>query len=100
MNNTLNGGLNEQENNFYNRHPEYLEILPEKFADQISDWNRVTRLYAKMPLQILKAAELVGGEDKMDKILAKLHEKSSKEKITWQNFLDGCGLKEEDLNVE
>lgn len=98
--NQWNELVKDQENNFYNRHPEYLEILPEKYADEISGCNRVTRLYAKMPLQILKAAELVGGEDKMDEILAKLHENSSKEKITWQDFLDGCGLKEEDLNVK
>ncbi|NSA17100.1 hypothetical protein FHU25_001060 [Clostridium saccharobutylicum] len=89
-----------QDNNFYNRHPEYLDILPEKYADEISECNEVTRLYSKMPLQILKAAELVGGEDKMDKILAKLYENSQESKITWQDFLDDCNLKEEDLNIE
>ncbi|GAA0078597.1 M1 family aminopeptidase [Clostridium sp. CTA-5] len=92
--------VKEQDNNFYNRHPEYLDILPEKYADEVSDYNRVTRLYAKMPLQILKAADLVGGEDKMNKILAKLYENSANSKITWQDFLDTCGLKEEDLNIE
>ncbi|WP_252246843.1 M1 family aminopeptidase [Clostridium sp. ZBS4] len=93
-------GSKEQDNNFYNRHPKYLKILPEKYADEIDGCNRVTRLYEKMPLQILKAAEIVGGEDKMDKILAKLYEKSEETKITWQDFLDACGLKEEDLNIE
>ncbi|NFG41335.1 hypothetical protein FC789_09115 [Clostridium botulinum] len=93
-------GAKEQNNNFYNRYPEYLDMLPEKYANEISDCNEVARLYEKMPLQILKAAELVGGEDKMDKILAKLYEKSAETKITWQDLLDACGLKEEDLNIE
>lgn len=89
-----------RENNFYNRHPEYLGILPEKYATQVSDYNITECLYSKMPLQVLKAAELVGGEDRMDEILAKLHENSSKERITWQDFLDACGLKEEELKLE
>ncbi|BCZ49168.1 membrane protein [Clostridium gelidum] len=94
-------GAYEQDNNFYNRHPEYLKILPEKYADEINGCNRVVREYEKLPLQILKASKLVGGEENMDKILGKLYENSSKTKrITWQDFLDASNLKEEDLNIE
>ncbi|WP_026886941.1 membrane protein [Clostridium beijerinckii] len=94
-------GAYEQDNNFYNRHPEYLKMLPEKYADEIKGCNRAVREYEKLPLQILKASQLVGGEENMDKILGKLYENSSKTKrISWQDFLDACNLKEEDLNVD
>lgn len=92
--------VKDRENDFYNRHPEYLNVLPEKYATRVDDYNRVGNLYSKLPLQILKAAELVGGEDKMDEILSELYKNSSKEQITWQNFLDACNLKEEDLNLD
>lgn len=114
--------VKEQKNNFYNRHPEYLSTLPEKYVDRIDGINRSTENYNKIPLQILKATELVGGEDNMDKILAKLynsvpkteqrttefvisyeeHQKNVKVKktITWRDFLDTCGLREEDLKLE
>lgn len=89
-----------ENNNFYNRHPEYLDILPEKYAAEIRGGNRTVHEYAKMPLQILKATELVGGEANMDKILAKLYEDTKTKDITWQDFLDACELKEEELKIE
>ncbi len=92
--------VKENNNNFYTRHPEYLKILPQKYVRDINGEDRTLRLYSKLPLQILKASKLVGGEDKMDKILAKLYENKSKTKITWQDFLDACGLKGEELNLE
>ncbi|WP_081098879.1 M1 family aminopeptidase [Clostridium beijerinckii] len=88
------------EKNFYYRHPEYLNLLSERYVEKVKGENRSVCLYSKLPLQILKASELVGGEDKMDEILAKLYENSSKEKISWQDFLDACNLKEEDLNLD
>lgn len=114
--------VKEQKSNFYNRHPEYLSILPEKYVDKIHGINRSTETYNKIPLQILKASELVGGEDNMDKILAKLynnvpktrqrttefvlsyeeHQKNMKvnKTIKWKDFLDACGVKEEELKIE
>ena len=86
-------------NNFYSRYPEYLDVLPEKYVNEINE-DRFIRQYSKMPLEILKAKELVGGEDNMDKILAKLYEKAKIQAISWQDFLDECNLKEEDLNIE
>lgn len=91
--------VRNQSNNFYNRHPEYLKILPEKYAANIQD-DRAVCQYAKMPLQILKATELVGGEANMDKILVKLYQNSSKVKITWKDFLNACDLKEEELKID
>lgn len=92
--------VKNSEKNFYYRHPEYLNSLSERYVEKIKGEDRSVSLYSKLPLQILEASELVGGEDKMDKILANLYENSSKEKISWQDFLDACNLKEEDLNIE
>ncbi|MCG4580940.1 M1 family aminopeptidase [Clostridium cochlearium] len=92
--------VKENNNNFYTRHPEYLNILSQRYVRNIDGNHRTVRLYSKLPLQILKAEKLVGGEDKMDKILAKLYNNKSKTKITWQDFLDACELKEEELNLE
>lgn len=48
----------------------------------------------------MKASKLVGGEDKMDKILAELYKNKSKTRITWQDFLNACELKGGELNLE
>ncbi|WP_027624094.1 M1 family aminopeptidase [Clostridium lundense] len=94
-------GVKNKNSNFYNRHPEYLDILPNKYVAHIKGINDSTDKYQEIPLKIFKAAELVGGEANMDKILAKLYEDIPKTKvITWQNFLDACGLREEELNIE
>ncbi|NFB30940.1 hypothetical protein EXM76_07425 [Clostridium botulinum] len=92
--------VKENNNNFYTRHPEYLKILPQRYVRDIDDNDRVLRQYSKLPLQILKASKLVGGEDKMDEILAKLYKNKSKTQITWQDFLNACELKGEELNLE
>ncbi len=48
----------------------------------------------------MRASKLVGGEDKMDEILAKLYKNKSKTQITWQDFLNACELKGEELKLE
>ncbi len=55
-----------------------------------------------MALKIYKAAGLVGGEEKMDAILQKLYQNSSttSQPVTWQDFLNACGLKEAQLNLD
>ncbi|MBY6799913.1 M1 family aminopeptidase [Clostridium botulinum] len=92
--------VKENNNNFYTRHPEYLKILPQRYVRDIDGNDRVLRQYSKLPLQILKASKLVGGEDKMDEILAKLYKNKSKTRITWQDFLNACELKRGELNLE
>lgn len=91
--------IKEKSDNFYIRHPEYLDVLPEKYAEAVVD-NRAVNQYSKMPLQILRASELVGGENKMDEILSNLYTKTETQSISWQDFLDACNLKEEDLNID
>ena len=89
--------------NFYVRNPEYLERLPEEKRLEVAGSLTHVRQYCEMPLKILKAEELVGGEEAMDKIL---HELFNRELdpynpyLTYQNFLDACGLEEEEVNLD
>ena len=57
---------------FYVRCPEYLERLPESVRLNISNSLSGMRQYCEMPLKILKAEQLVGGEEAMDQILNSL----------------------------
>lgn len=96
--------VDEQNRSFYNRHPEYLGLLPELYQAQIRSANKVINQYQRMPLMILKAEELVGGEDEMDEILRQMY--MAREEYNYENdfryadFLRCCGLTEEDLNLE
>ena len=56
-----------------------------------------------MPLKILKAKQLAVGEEAMDQILPDLFSRKLDPMypyLTYQEFLDACGLTEEDLNLE
>ena len=88
--------------NFYVRHPEYLEMLPEAERLRISNSLSGMRQYSEMPLKLLKAEQLVGGEDAMDQILYDLFNREIAPMypyLTYDEFLSACGLTEEDLNL-
>ena len=88
---------------FYVRCPEYLERLPESVRLNISNSLSGMRQYCEMPLKILKAEELVGGEEAMDQILNSLFNRELDPMypyLTYQEFLDACGLTEEDLSID
>ncbi len=88
--------------NFYVRNPEYLSSLPEEEQLRISNSLATMRRYSEMPLMILKAEQLAGGEDAMDQILYNLFNREldwSYPYLTYQEFLDACGLTEEDLSL-
>ena len=95
--------VDEYYNNFYIRHPEYLKCLPEKYQKTINnDLSRV-RQYCVMPLKIVKAEKLVGGESKMDEILSNIfNEEKNPEKpyLEYKDFLGACKLTKEDLELE
>lgn len=89
--------------NFYVRRPEYLEALPEAERLAISNSLSGMRQYSEMPLKILKAEELVGGEAAMDELLHGLFNRELDPMypyLTYQEFLDACGLTEEDLTLD
>ena len=88
--------------NFYVRHQEYLEMLPEAERLRISNSLSGMRQYSEMPLKLLKAEQLVGGEDAMDQILYDLFNREIDPMypyLTYDEFLSACGLTEEDLNL-
>ncbi|MDE7313211.1 MAG: hypothetical protein K2N87_16585 [Eubacterium sp.] len=94
--------VEEQDRNFYNRHPEYLEKLPEKYQTHLSQENESTNWYDRMPLMILKAEKLVGGEENMDRILQKMYADRYDYRqvgFSYEDFLDYCGLSESDLEI-
>ena len=85
------------------RCPEYLERLPEGVRLNISNSLSGMRQYCEMPLKILKAEQLVGGEEAMDQILNSLFNRELDPMypyLTYQEFLDACGLTEEDLSLD
>ena len=87
---------------FYVRNPDYLAALPEDKQLEITDDLTYVRQYCEMPLKILKAEALVGGEEAMDQILNGLFNRKLDPMypyLTYQEFLDACGLTEEDLNL-
>ena len=88
--------------NFYVRCPEYLDALPEAERLAISNALSGMRQYSEMPLKILKAERLVGGEAAMDQILHDLFNRELDHMypyLTYQEFLDACHLTEEDLDL-
>ena len=88
--------------NFYVRNPAYLDALPEQYRADIANSLSAVRQYNEMPLKILKAEQLVGGEQAMDAILYGLFNREldwTYPYLTYQDFLDACGLTEEDLNL-
>ncbi|MDR0497403.1 MAG: hypothetical protein LBH42_07300, partial [Treponema sp.] len=91
-----------QKRGFYYRNPEYLDKLPERYRFELSSKFLNTNHYCRMPLMILKAEQLVGGEEKMDEILREVQEEyaATGNVFSYQDFLDYCGLKAEDLLLE
>lgn len=95
--------VDNQNRSFYNRHPEYLALLPEQYQAQIASANRGINRYQRMPLIILKAEELVGGADKMDEILRRMYadqDQFHENGFGFTDFLQYCGLTKEDLTLE
>ena len=89
--------------NFYVRNPQYLSILPEEERLQITNRLAELRQYCEMPLKIRKAETLVGGEAAMDGILRGLFQREldwAYPYLTYEEFLDACGLEKEELDFE
>ena len=88
---------------FYVRNPDYLANLPEDKQLEITNNLAYVRQYCEMPLKILQAEQLVGGEAAMDQILNRLFNREidpAYPYLTYQDFLHARGLTEEDLNLD
>lgn len=94
--------LAAMEENYFLRNPEMQKLLPDKYLMNLEALIFEVSNYNKVPLQLLKAEKLLG-EGKMDKILADLFVNGGTEMppyVTWQDFLDACGLKETELILD
>ena len=100
----ISGNIDGNYNNFYVRRPEYVGVLPEIYrADILNSYAHIRR-YCEMPLKLLRAEELSGGEEAFDKILNEIftrdyNEDYSNVYLSYELFLEYCGLTEEDLRV-
>ena len=88
--------------NYYLRHPEILSQLTEQLQDSIQAELNTIREYQEMPLKILKAEKLVGGEEKMDDILYRLSVEVDPNDpyLSYEDFLKACNLTKEDLQLD
>ncbi len=95
-------GYDAYSRSFYQRNPEYVEVLPENYAAVIRMSEFSTLRYNVMPLKLLKAAELLGGEDKLDAVLSDLFHNIDPMApfMTYDSFLKACNLTREDLNLD
>ena len=87
---------------FYVRNPDYLAKLPAEKQLEITNHLTYVRQYCEMPLKIWKAEALAGGREAMDQILSSLFNREldpAYPYLTYQEFLDACGLTEEDLSL-
>ena len=100
--------VNAQNRNFYNRHPEYLDRLPQFMQDQLRESNKNINWYSRLPLMLLKAEELLGGEEQMDALLQKIYAKreqylymgNESDGYSFADFLADSGLTEEAISVD
>ena len=65
--------VNSYYSNFYVRNPEYKEVLSQSYIARLGRKEQNALYYYSMPLKIYKAAQLIGGEEKMDEIIAQLY---------------------------
>lgn len=102
--------VQKQNRNFYNRHPEYLQMLPASLQYTLRENNKSINQYSRMPLMLLKAEELLGGEAQMDALLSQVYSREIQKKLaegyteenyySFRDFLEDCGLKEEELKLD
>jgi hypothetical protein len=88
--------------NFYIRNLAFLDKLPKVYRTRMENGVAQMKQYSEMPLKLLKAEQLVGGEKKMDDILNALFNREidyASPYLTYQQFLDACGLTKEDLEL-
>lgn len=89
----------DSQENFYVRHPEYLDRLPESYAAEIQAAIQSVNQYGGTALMIKRAEGLVGGPEAMDAILSRLYREGGTELgpqyVTRNDFLSACNLTKE-----
>ena len=94
--------VEDNKKNFYLRHPEYLDRLPDAYANDIRARTRAVNWYGGTALMIYRASEILG-ETAVDQFWAELYRKSEEQEqpyITKKDFLEACGLSGEEIGYE
>lgn len=94
--------MKEQQSSFYQRHPEYLDRLPDRYLNEILASRSSANWYDGNALMIYRAAEKLGFE-RLDKIWSELYTNQVSglsDAITLTDFLDACGLKKGEIERE
>lgn len=92
--------VNNMYRTFYYSNPKYLENIPTFLSENMKLEQKRIQEYCEVPLKILKAEKLIGGEEKMDQVLYNLMQDDSISVITYEDFLTLCHLKKEELILE
>ena len=88
----------EMKRDFYYRNPEYLEIIPPAYQYSIVSGYNATVMYSQMPLEILRAEQILG-EEKFLSVLSKVFRRY-KNQFGFEDFLNECGLNREMISYE
>lgn len=94
--------VSEQQASFYDRHPEYLDRLPERYAGEIRAARSAAGWYDGNALMIYRAAQKLG-EDRLDGIWSRLYTDcmtGDSQSITLGDFLEACGLEKGEIGRE
>lgn len=94
--------MEDNKKNFYLRHPEYLDQLPDSYANEIRAVCRSVNWYSGNALMMYRASGLVG-EDAVDQVWSDLYLKSKNQEIpyiTQDDFINACGLDREVIGRE
>jgi len=94
--------VDDSNNSFYVRHPEYMDILPEKYAADIASTIHGVNLYDGTALMLKQIADKIG-EEKLDAALAELYRNGGTDAppyISFNDFLNACGVSREDFNYD
>lgn len=83
---------------FYMQNPQYVDALPDQAQATLSAMIFDTNLYARAPLSVYCAEQLIG-QKALDAALRALFEDTAQPFITWQGFLDACGITQAQLDA-
>lgn len=88
--------VNSLENSYYYTNPEMLENLPEKQRQIYEVQTLKAELYCQMPLQLMRAEELLG-EDLFFARLSEIYAEYRFKSLSYEEFLSSMELSEDDL---
>lgn len=90
--------VNKLDSGFYMQNPQYAGALPADAQAILGATVFDTNVYARAPLSIYYAEQLIGTQA-LDAALRTLFEDSAHPFVTWQGFLDTCGITQAQLDA-